>query len=153
MVNPPQFYYPDIGELGEHLVAQWLESTGWMILHRRFYSRWGEIDIIAQQDGQGLNQPCPQLAFVEVKTRSPSNWDAGGRNAITAQKQTKIWRTAEMFLAEYPEKSHYCCRFDVAIVYRMTKLNRKYTDMEPLARISLKGYELYLQEYIQDAFS
>ncbi|MEH1958377.1 MAG: YraN family protein [Nostoc sp.] len=39
------------GQLGEDLVAQWLQSTGWIILHRRFSSRWGEIDIIAQHDG------------------------------------------------------------------------------------------------------
>ncbi|MDB9378156.1 YraN family protein, partial [Nodularia sphaerocarpa] len=48
MANLPPSHYPDIGELGEDLVAQWLHSTGWSILHRRFSSRWGEIDIIAQ---------------------------------------------------------------------------------------------------------
>lgn len=52
MANLPPSHYPDIGHLGEDLVAQWLQSTGWIILHRRFASRWGEIDIIAQHDGQ-----------------------------------------------------------------------------------------------------
>ncbi|MHC5721426.1 MAG: YraN family protein, partial [Nostoc sp.] len=44
-------HYPDIGASGEDLVAQWLQSTGWIILYRRFSSRWGEIDIIAEYDG------------------------------------------------------------------------------------------------------
>ncbi len=44
MANLPPSHYPDIGSLGEDLVAQWLQSTGWIILHRRFSSRWGEID-------------------------------------------------------------------------------------------------------------
>jgi putative endonuclease len=115
MANPPSSHYPDIGTLGEDLVAQWLQSTGWIILHRRFSCRWGEIDIIAQFQDAKLDNLT--LAFIEVKTRSSGNWDAGGRSAITVQKQAKLWRTAQMFLSEYPEKADYPCRFDVAIVY------------------------------------
>ena len=162
MANSPPSHYPDIGELGEDLVAQWLQSTGWKILHRRFSSRWGEIDIIAQLDAK---QPCgeqnrlinqfPQVAFVEVKTRSPGNWDAGGKSAITRQKQAKIERTARIFLAEYPEKADYLCRFDVAIVY-CQRISQKCTRLtltpEPLASLSVDEYQFYLQEYLPGAF-
>ena len=156
MANPPPSHYPDIGELGEDLVAQWLHSTGWSILHRRFSTRWGEIDIIAQLQEKNLcvNQ-LPQLAFVEVKTRSQGNWDAGGKSAITRQKQAKIGRTATIFLAEYPEKADYSCRFDVAIVY-CRRISKQHTDMtltsEALASLSADGYQLYLQEYLPGAF-
>ena len=156
MANPPPSHYPDIGELGEDLVAQWLHSTGWSILHRRFSRRWGEIDIIAQLQEKNLcvNQ-LPQLAFVEVKTRSQGNWDAGGKSAITRQKQAKIGRTATIFLAEYPEKADYSCRFDVAIVY-CRRISKQHTDMtltsEALASLSADGYQLYLQEYLPGAF-
>ena len=156
MANPPPSHYPDIGELGEDLVAQWLHSIGWSILHRRFSSRWGEIDIIAQLQEKNLcvNQ-LPQLAFVEVKTRSQGNWDAGGKSAITRQKQAKIGRTATIFLAEYPEKADYSCRFDVAIVY-CRRISKQHTDMtltsEALASLSADGYQLYLQEYLPGAF-
>ncbi|MDZ8050954.1 MAG: YraN family protein [Aulosira sp. ZfuVER01] len=153
MANPPASHYPDIGDLGEDLVAQWLQSTGWLILHQRFYSRWGEIDIIAQYDGRVTQDST--LAFVEVKTRSPGNWDSGGRSAITAKKQAKLWRTAEMFLANYPEKADYPCRFDVAIVscQRVAKnfSERKFTQ-KALASSLVDGYELQLQEYIPAAF-
>lgn len=161
MANPPASYYPDIGDLGEDLVAQWLQSTGWLILQRRFYCRWGEIDIIAQYD-EKLQEPIhpisyqhSTLAFVEVKTRSSGNWDSGGRSAITPKKQTKLWRTAEMFLAKYPQKADYPCRFDVAIVYceKVTKKFAGRTFTQPVLASSLvAGYEFQLQEYIPAAF-
>ncbi|MEH1933162.1 MAG: YraN family protein [Nostoc sp.] len=155
------------GQLGEDLVAQWLQSTGWIILHRRFSSRWGEIDIIAQHDGgvgeageagEAVGELSTQhslLAFVEVKTRSSGSWDAGGRSAITPQKQAKIWRTAGIFLAQYPEKADYSCRFDVAIVYcqRISKnLSGVTATQEALATSSAAGYKFKLQEYIPAAF-
>ncbi|MEH2458829.1 YraN family protein [Nostoc sp.] len=164
---------PNSGQLGEDLVAQWLQSTGWIILHRRFSSRWGEIDIIAQYDGKSgeakqqsqhsvlntqhsaLNTQHSLLAFVEVKTRSSGSWDAGGRSAITPQKQAKIWRTAGMFLAQYPDKADYSCRFDVAIVYcqRISKnLTGVTASEEAVATSSVAGYKLKLQEYILAAF-
>jgi putative endonuclease len=162
MTNRPPSHYPDIGHLGEDLVAQWLQSTGWVILHRRFSSRWGEIDIIAQYNKGTEEQRLPPLstqhstlAFVEVKTRSSGNWDAGGRSAVTAQKQAKLWRTAEMFLAQYPDKADYPCRFDVAIVYcqRISKnLIGVTVTQESLATASIAGYKLKLQEYIPAAF-
>ncbi|MFW9263092.1 YraN family protein [Nostoc sp. CALU 546] len=193
MANLPPSHYPDIGHLGEDLVAEWLQSTGWIILHRRFSSRWGEIDIIAEyhaatseqkrsrgegeQESRGTGEEflipnssllTPHsalaqrnstqhslLAFVEVKTRSSGSWDAGGRSAITTQKQAKIWRTAGIFLAQYPEKADYSCRFDVAIVYcqRISKnLTGVTASQEALATLSVDGYKFKLQEYIPAAF-
>ncbi|WP_071189851.1 YraN family protein [Trichormus sp. NMC-1] len=162
MSKPPRSNYPDIGHLGEDLVAQWLQSTGWEVLHRRFSSRWGEIDIIAQYHEQTETATFPNtnnqdsiLAFVEVKTRSVGNWDAGGRTAITPHKQAKLWRTAEMFLAEYPEKADYPCRFDVAIVFcqRVLKKQGKVTAIpEAIASLSTNELTLQLQEYIPAAF-
>ncbi|QHG16291.1 YraN family protein [Nostoc sp. ATCC 53789] len=158
MANLPPSHYPDIGHLGEDLVAQWLQSTSWIILHRRFSSRYGEIDIIAQYDGQTGEKLLTQhslLAFVEVKTRSSGSWDAGGRSAITPQKQAKISRTAGIFLAQYPEKADYSCRFDVAIVY-CQRISKNQTAViatqEALATLSTDEYKFKLQEYILAAF-
>jgi putative endonuclease len=153
MANHPPSHYPDIGQIGEDLVTQWLQSTGWLILHRRFSCRWGEIDIIAQYQEEGDKES--ELAFVEVKTRTPGNWDAGGRSAITPQKQAKLWRTAEVYLAKYPEKADYPCRFDVAIVYcqQISKLQTGIISaQDALFSLSLAGYDFYLQDYIPAAF-
>ena len=153
MANPPSSHYPDIGTLGEDLVAQWLQSNLWIVLHRRFSCRWGEIDIIAQfEDGKSDNL---MLAFIEVKTRSSGNWDAGGRSAITRQKQAKLFSTAQMFLSEYPDKADYPCRFDVAIV-RCERISKKLraviASSEVLASSSNGIHKLTLQEYITAAF-
>jgi putative endonuclease len=144
MANLSPFNYAYIGNIGEDLVAKWLQSTGWEILQRRFCCRWGEIDIIAQSQDT-------TVAFVEVKTRSAGNWDEGGKNAITPQKQAKIWRTAEIFLSEYPEKADYPCRFDVALVHYQLA-NRNIIAEDSLECLSISGYEFKLQQYIEAAF-
>jgi len=200
MANRPASHYPDIGVLGEDLVAQWLLSTGWSILQRRWRCRWGEIDLVARLDPHykaageqgGLGVPgsegtgdrgergagekqstlhsSPILAFVEVKTRSQGNWDAGGLLSITAQKQAKLWQTAQCFLTTFPDLADYPCRFDVALV-RCHKLSRKQSSQPPTAPATIEaapglsslpvhlgqviivaGYQLVLQEYLASAF-
>ncbi len=185
MANRPASHYPDIGVLGEDLVAQWLLSTGWSILHRRWRCRWGEIDLIARLEphyeaageqrsrGAGEKQTTrhsPLLAFVEVKTRSQGNWDAGGLLSITPQKQAKLWQTAQCFLTTFPDLADYPCRFDVALV-RCHKLSRKQSSQPPTAPATIEaapglsslpvqlgqviiiaGYQLVLQEYLASAF-
>ncbi len=99
-----------LGELGEQIVAEWLKSQGYEVIHYRWRSRWGEIDLIAK------HQPSNTLVFVEVKTRSKGNWDQGGLKAISSTKQQKIYRTAQRFLATYPYLAEFYCRFDVALV-------------------------------------
>ena len=144
-----------IGELGEKLVAKWLETEGWLILHRRWRCRWGEIDIIAQQPSSAM------LTFVEVKTRSSGNWDENGLLAINAQKRQKIVQTATVFLAKYPNLVELTCRFDVALVaYRKIPLNSSSSSVkdicqssDQLSKISLEsGYELVLKHYLDAAF-
>jgi putative endonuclease len=131
MANHQSSHYPDIGVLGEDFIAQWLQSSDWKILHRRWRCPWGEIDLIASN--------CDALTFVEVKTRSAGSWDAGGLLAITPQKQAKIWKTAQSFLAANQEFADYTCRFDVALVYCQKTL------------LGLE-YNLSLEEYIIAAF-
>ncbi|AFY84872.1 YraN family protein [Oscillatoria acuminata] len=122
---------PNPGLWGEALVAQWLLDTGWEIWARRWRTRGGEIDLIAwqssyttQSSGFVKGDISPHLvqseggllAFVEVKTRSPRSWDAGGLLAISPSKQAKLIQTAQLFLAEHPELAEFPCRFDVALV-------------------------------------
>jgi putative endonuclease len=155
----------DIGTLGENLVAEWLQQQGWEILHRQWHCRWGEIDIIAlgrdeeSPKNRALpNHPCPTLAFVEVKTRRPGNWDAGGMLAVTTTKQAKLWQTAEIFLSTRPDLAHNSCRFDVALVRCEPSQQNPKQLLPPLTAASSQSavagnYRLTLQEYIPSAFS
>ena len=190
-------------------MAQWLQTQNWLILHHRWRCPWGEIDLIVQPPEWKTGGDCEQkqslpnlkthqqpnsvqttssrthlassLAFVEVKTRSSGNWDADGRLAITRQKQAKLWRTAQLFLAEHPHLAHLPCRFDVALVsyQRISQNSRRasQTSLSPHSTDSSSlpvaidkgngrqvpsiqlgqpllraGYRLILQDYIPSAF-
>ncbi|MEO1672586.1 MAG: YraN family protein [Cyanobacteria bacterium J06631_2] len=99
-----------IGDLGEKLVARWLELHHHQILARNWRCRWGEIDLIAQE------KTTKAIAFVEVKTRSSRNWDADGMLAVDYTKQQKLIKTASLFLAQHPLLAELPCSFDIALV-------------------------------------
>lgn len=79
----------EIGKLGEDFCASYLEKTGYKILQRNFHSRYGEIDVIAENE--------MYLIFVEVKTRS-DNRIAEAKDAVNFSKQRKICLTALDYL-------------------------------------------------------
>ena len=78
-----------LGQLGERLAAQRLLDCGYRILERNFRCRYGEIDLIAEDEHD--------LVFVEVKTR---RGDGFGRpeEAVTVRKQHKIIQVASYYL-------------------------------------------------------
>ena len=94
------------GEAGEKHIAKLLKRRGFRILERNFRSRFGEIDIIAENR--------QYILFVEVKTR-----EKGGLvrpfEAITPAKQRRLLLTAEIYLAAHPVTTQP--RFDAAAVY------------------------------------
>ncbi|MCU0568398.1 MAG: YraN family protein [Oculatellaceae cyanobacterium Prado106] len=147
------------GIWAEALVAHWLQAQGWEILHRRWHSPVGELDLVARS-----LTPSPTLAFVEVKARSSGNWDAGGLLAVTPRKQTKLWQTAHLFLAQSPDSANLPCSFDVAIVQcRRSHLPKIAHPPDPLhlqiskpvelgERVAIAGYDLTLEQYIWGAF-
>ncbi|MEO1400286.1 MAG: YraN family protein [Cyanobacteria bacterium J06635_1] len=108
----------DLGVYGEQLVQDWLTQQGWDILHSRWHSRWGELDLIARgYNAQASGKlSSPMIAFVEVKTRSQGNWDADGLLSVTRSKQRKLWTAARLFLARNPKFAATPCRFDIALV-------------------------------------
>lgn len=92
------------GEDFEARSARLLEHYGYRILHRRYRSRGGEIDLIAC-NGQ-------QLLFVEVRARR-SDAFGGAAASVDARKQCKLRRCAAYFLKNHPQWRHLPCRFDV----------------------------------------
>lgn len=92
------------GYLQEEKAAEYLKQKGYRILKQNFYSRYGEIDIIAKDRDY--------LVFVEVKYRR--NKRAGHPlEAVDLRKQRRICRTADWFLCRYGYKEGCPCRFDV----------------------------------------
>ncbi len=80
------------GKRGEDFAAECLIKKGYKILERNFHSRYGEIDIIAQNDDY--------IVFVEVKARQYNSM-VSGREAVNFSKQRKIVKTSVLYLQEH----------------------------------------------------
>ena len=92
-----------IGNNYEKIAGAYLKKHGYEIIEYNFYSRHGEIDIIAKHEGY--------LVFVEVKYRKD---DGAGSplDAITFQKQRTISRCA-MYYMNKNHMQDVSVRFDV----------------------------------------
>jgi len=86
------------GNLAEDKACKFLDENGFMIVERNFYSRFGEIDIIASKD--------EVLHFVEVK--SGLDFESAIQN-ITPAKLSKLIKTGNVYLKKNG--------LDVAFVY------------------------------------
>jgi len=91
----------EAGFKAENKAVLFLEKKGFRIIERNFYSRFGEIDIIALKDDV--------LHFVEVKS---------GKNEpvyqITPSKLSKIVKTSQIYLNKTKLNFDYC--YDALIV-------------------------------------
>jgi putative endonuclease len=96
----------ELGSLGERRALEYLKSLGYDILVLNFYSRRGEIDIIAQDKGV--------ISFIEVKTRTNKKFGIP-EESITPKKRERIIRTALYYL-HARGWSRVSCRFDVLTV-------------------------------------
>ncbi|MBD2327845.1 YraN family protein [Alkalinema sp. FACHB-956] len=133
---------PDPGLLGEQLVAQWVATKGGTVLYQRWHCRFGELDVVA------LNA-AGDLIFIEVKTRQPYNWDSDGSLAVTRQKQTKLWKTAQIFLLKHPQHRDRPCRFDLALVHCSPRSHSQ-PDHPGFSR-TIANYHLTLVNYLINA--
>ncbi|MFT5835458.1 MAG: putative endonuclease [Sulfurimonas sp.] len=75
------------GNLAEDKACRFLDENGFMIIERNFYSRFGEIDIIATKD--------EVLHFVEVK--SGLDYESAIQN-ITPRKLLRLLRTGDVYM-------------------------------------------------------
>lgn len=95
-----------LGQWGEERVVLDYESRGFRVVERNWRTRYGEIDIIVEND------EC--LVFIEVKTRKSKKF-GDGFEAVDELKQEKLTTTAELYLVSYP--SSLSVRFDVVSVF------------------------------------
>jgi putative endonuclease len=83
----------DLGRRGEELAARYLTRHGYRILARNWRCALGEIDIVAELDGE--------IAVVEVKTRSSTAY-GHPFDAITPVKAARLRRLAVRWCDEAP---------------------------------------------------
>lgn len=84
-----------VGNLGEDLAAEYLHQAGYEVLDRNFYTRYGELDLVART-------PADDLAFIEVKYRA-SDSDGGGVAAVGPRKLRRIRTLAGLWLEQNRE--------------------------------------------------
>lgn len=94
------------GAWGEAIAAEYLRRKRYRILANGYHSRFGEIDLIAENNRF--------LVFVEVKVRKNASF-AMAREYVDRRKQDRIRMTASIYLSEYPTDKQP--RFDVIEIY------------------------------------
>lgn len=94
------------GAWGESIAAEYLKKKKYRIVATGYRSRFGEIDIIAENRNY--------LLFVEVKLRKSSEF-AQAREFVDFYKQNRLRTTAEIYLSDNPTQLQP--RFDVIEVY------------------------------------
>lgn len=95
-----------IGKFGQDIAAEFFLKKDYKILEKNFYSRFGEIDLIAEKDGQ--------VIFAEVKTRLGHNFGIP-EDALDNNKAKKIKETAlEYLIKNNINSDNY--RFDLIAV-------------------------------------
>jgi len=75
------------GNLAEDKACNYLNENGFIIIERNFYSRFGELDIIATKD--------EVIHFIEVK--SGLDYESAIGN-ITKSKLSKLIKTANVYM-------------------------------------------------------
>ena len=90
------------GLFAEFLAELLLRIKFYKILERRYKTKCGEIDIIAQRGNL--------LLFVEVKRRST---EMEAKEAITQKNRQRIEKTALLFLSKHSKCANMDVRYDV----------------------------------------
>ncbi len=97
------------GDEAENLAFRKLKRAGLKPVARNFHCRHGEIDLIMLDSG------C--LVFAEVRYRGGGSL-VDSISTVDARKQSKLARTAAVYLSKHRQFRHHTCRFDVVGVDR-----------------------------------
>ena len=93
-----------IGTSYEIKAEEYLRENGYKILETNFRNRSGEIDIIAEKEGD--------ICFIEVKYRA-TNAFGSPLEAVDTRKQNQIRKVAMYYLMKHQLTEWTPCRFDV----------------------------------------
>ncbi len=96
-----------IGSDIEQKAVNYLSSNGYNIKARNYFTKYGEIDIVAENENY--------LCFIEVKYRRNKS-DGYPEEAVDYRKIQKISRAAQVYLTAHGYDEYYPCRFDIVSV-------------------------------------
>lgn len=122
------------GKRGEEYAVSFLRSQGWEIVEQNFRIRGGEIDIIAIDPGSDADPMGkePTLAFVEVKTRSSTEFGTP-LEAIGYYKLRALIKATQFYKLKHPKLPNLM-RIDAVSV--MVDDDDKLLDIELVKNVS-----------------
>ncbi|MFE6794929.1 YraN family protein [Paenibacillus chitinolyticus] len=97
----------DLGRYGEQRAEEHIAALGYKVVARNWRCRSGEIDLIAETEGQ--------LVFIEVRTRRLTGRFGTAKESVDARKQLKVRQIAQMYLYA-AKQSDRRARFDVITI-------------------------------------
>jgi putative endonuclease len=103
------------GRIGEELAGEYLKKNNYKIIEKNYYTRWGEIDLVAQDNSNG------ELVFVEVKMRN-SRACGFPEEAVDEKKLNKLAMAAEIYLDKEKIDGNY--RFDCLAIVKEREQRR-----------------------------
>ena len=118
-----------IGSYYEKLAADFFIKRNYKLVAKNFFTRFGELDLVLIKDmynaeintnelllNYSYEKPYfyPELIFCEVRYRKNAKF-GGAIASITANKQQKIIKSANIFISRY-NLFNYDCRFDVLCI-------------------------------------
>lgn len=103
--SKPKAAHLQRGEATEQLACEHLQANGFVLLHKNYRLKMGEIDLI-MRDGQ-------TIVFIEVRYRKTMAY-GGALQSIDPRKQARIIRTAQHYLQYRAPEAQ--ARFDVIAI-------------------------------------
>lgn len=89
-------YTREVGNIGEEIASNYLESRGYKVISRNYRRKWGEIDLICEKLGT--------IRFVEVKAISVEDFSRERpyepEDLVDQRKLKKVARTAALYMEE-----------------------------------------------------
>ncbi|MDI6641902.1 MAG: YraN family protein [Elusimicrobiota bacterium] len=99
-------YRRELGKEGEEKAVEFLEKNGYNILDKNFRTRFGEIDIVANEGNY--------IVFIEVKTRKSLEFGSP-QLSVNYHKKNKLAKLALQYIKSKCQQTKNI-RFDVVAI-------------------------------------
>lgn len=106
----------DTGFFYEALASEYLQQQGLSLIETNFQSKMGEIDLIMKDKEKWGSPPQEVLVFVEVRYRQSQNF-CTAEDTVDNSKQSRLTRTAKLYLQKKDLFDKIPCRFDVVTIH------------------------------------